>query len=155
MNTFISFHQKQSGVVLLEALISLLIFSLGIIGLISLQAASVASTTDAKNRADAAFLANQIIGQMWVAKDVASLAAFDLNSGAAPCTGGAPAAGHPAEDWANQVSKLLPGMPSGKGQSIVVDAVTPGLVTVTVCWHPNDGSADHVHTVSAMIQNSN
>jgi type IV pilus assembly protein PilV len=43
---------------LLEALIAILIFSFGILGLVGLQANAINLSTDAKYRADAALLAN-------------------------------------------------------------------------------------------------
>jgi type IV pilus assembly protein PilV len=51
---------------LLEALIAILIFSLGILSLVALQATSIQLTSDAKYRTDATLLANRLIGQMWV-----------------------------------------------------------------------------------------
>jgi type IV pilus assembly protein PilV len=50
---------------LLEALIGILIFSLGILSLVALQATSIQLTSDAKYRTDASLLANRLIGQMW------------------------------------------------------------------------------------------
>ena len=46
----------QSGVMLLEALIAILIFSLGILSLVALQATAVQLTSDAKYRTDATLL---------------------------------------------------------------------------------------------------
>ena len=62
------FHQtrRQSGVMLIEALIALLIFSVGILGIVGMQSAAVQASGDAKYRSDAALLANQLIGRMWV-----------------------------------------------------------------------------------------
>jgi type IV pilus assembly protein PilV len=57
--------QHQSGAYLLEALIGILIFSLGILGIVGLQAMSLKNTSDASLRAEAVFAANQLIGQMW------------------------------------------------------------------------------------------
>lgn len=59
--------KQQGGAVLLEAMIAILIFSMGILALVGLQAAMVKNTSDAKYRAEASFLAQQILGQMWVA----------------------------------------------------------------------------------------
>lgn len=56
---------SQHGVVLLEALIAILIFSLGVLGIVGLQAAMIKNTADAKYRADASYIAQQRIGQMW------------------------------------------------------------------------------------------
>jgi type IV pilus assembly protein PilV len=57
--------RAQAGVMLLEALIGILIFSLGILSLVALQATSIQLTSDAKYRTDASLLANRLIGQMW------------------------------------------------------------------------------------------
>ncbi|MCP5228673.1 hypothetical protein [Accumulibacter sp.] len=56
----------QAGVMLLEALIAILIFSLGVLSLVALQATSVKLAGDAKYRTDATLLANRLLGQMWV-----------------------------------------------------------------------------------------
>jgi type IV pilus assembly protein PilV len=61
---FRSRHQ-QSGAYLLEALIGILIFALGVLGIVGLQAASLRSTTDNSLRAEAVFAASQLMGQMW------------------------------------------------------------------------------------------
>lgn len=61
-----NFRAGQGGVILLEALIAILIFSMGILAVIGLQAAAIKNTNDAKYRAEASYLANQIIGKMWV-----------------------------------------------------------------------------------------
>lgn len=57
-------HQ-QGGAALIEALIGVLVFSIGILGVIALQAFSVRVVGDAKYRADASFLANQALGRLW------------------------------------------------------------------------------------------
>jgi type IV pilus assembly protein PilV len=56
----------QKGIVLLEALIAILIFSIGILGAVGLQASMIKANSDAKYRAEAGFLAEQRISQMWV-----------------------------------------------------------------------------------------
>ena len=64
----------QQGIVLLESLIAILIFSMGILALMGLQAAMIGNTTDAKYRADAAYIAKQRLGEMWA--DPTNLASF-------------------------------------------------------------------------------
>ena len=69
MNKQISFSQhgrtNQRGVVLLEALVAVLLFSLGVLALVGLQGAMVKNTSDSKFRAEASYLAQQRIGMMW------------------------------------------------------------------------------------------
>lgn len=55
----------QRGVVLLESLIAILVFSLGVLGIVGLQAAMIKNTTDANFRTVASFVAQQRIGMIW------------------------------------------------------------------------------------------
>jgi type IV pilus assembly protein PilV len=63
--TKLSLGKSQQGVVLLESLIAILIFSLGVLGIVGLQATMIKSTADAKFRSEASYIAQQQIGQMW------------------------------------------------------------------------------------------
>ena len=74
MNHQITPRQRQTGAYLLEALIGMLIFALGVLGIVGLQAASLRTTADSALRAEAVFAANQLLGQMWT-DDRANLAA--------------------------------------------------------------------------------
>jgi type IV pilus assembly protein PilV len=91
--------KPQQGVMLIEALIGILIFSIGILALIGMQGTAIKNTTDARYRSEAAFLANQVIGQMWV--DFPSLALYDhddtTNYG-------------PRNNWRTTVQTRLPGV---------------------------------------------
>ena len=68
------YRVTQQGVVLVEAMISILIFSVGILAIAGLQAAMVKNTTDSKFRADASFIAQKAIGEMW--SDQTNLASY-------------------------------------------------------------------------------
>ena len=110
--------RAQGGVMLLEAMVAILIFTLGIIALMGLQAASIQQVSQNKYRTDASYLANQIIGKMWV--DQGNLATYA-------------AAGSPGRiTWDTQVASSLP---SGTGTI----AVAGNVITVTINWqHPED-----------------
>lgn len=146
---------KQSGSVLIEAMVSVVIFSFGLLALISMQSAAVRSTTDAKYRSDASFLANQIIGQMWGAAGGASLNDFSNGvattaANAATCpSGGGTATAAAATTWLAAVGGILPGADSNR-QQITVNAAT-GQVTVRVCWLDRTVGGYHNHLVTAQI----
>ena len=57
---------RQGGAMLLEALIAILIFSIGVLGIIGVQALAVQNSNDARFRSAAAQLADQLLGQMWI-----------------------------------------------------------------------------------------
>ena len=61
---------RQQGSFLLEALIAILIVALGVLGSVGLLARSMQDMDDAKNRGEAAYLANQLISQMWLSDRV-------------------------------------------------------------------------------------
>lgn len=66
--------KQQSGIVLLEALLAILIFSIGVLAVAGLQASMVKNTTDSKFVADANYIAQQRVGAMWA--DPGNLAAY-------------------------------------------------------------------------------
>ncbi len=129
--------KSQNGVILIEALIGILIFSIGILALIGMQAAAMKNTTDAKYRSEAAFLANQIIGQIWV--DRGNLSQYD----------DAVAAYAPRIQWDADVAALLPGTnlttivaPATRNPSIVVPALSGNMVTITIQWRQPGETTD-------------
>src|SRR5208283_5915235 len=80
MTSQLQSRARQSGAYLLEALIGILIFALGVLGIVGLQAASLRTTTDNSLRAEAVFAATQLVGQMWADKYVCV-----VGGGTPPC----------------------------------------------------------------------
>ena len=70
----ISSINDQQGVALLEALIGILIFSLGVIGLVGVQAAMLKNTTTSQYRSEAGYIAQQQLGLLWA--DPCNLASY-------------------------------------------------------------------------------
>lgn len=132
-----SARRHQSGVMLLEALIAILVFSLGILAIIGLQAQSIRNSSEAKYRADASFLANQLIGYMW--SDPANFAAYSHKPGGPVCEPtGSVSSNTNVTAWLANVRSLLPGATDAM-QSIAVDTGTRE-VTVRVCWTSKTGT---------------
>ena len=133
-------RSTQQGSIVLEALISILIFSIGILAIVGLQAASIKNTAAAKYRTDASLLANQVIGQMWLGdKTNATLVAnFSSPDGADYVT------------WADTVSQALPGA-SAVPPTIAIDA--NNNATVTVFWQGPDEAEAHNYTAIAVVNN--
>lgn len=135
-------RKGQEGVALLEALVGILIFSIGILAMMGLQAHSIRNTVEAKYRNEAAYLANQIVGQMWV--DRANMAAYDTAGGAnANMTA-----------WRTRVANTLPGITVGGTNSPTI-TVAGGQVTVTLFWKmPGSDSATRQFSIVAQINDS-
>ena len=141
----LSFRQRrlaQDGSALLEALIAILIFSFGVLGLIGILAASVRATNDARYRAEAANLANALIGDMW------ATAASELD----PQFG---SGGPKLVAWRNYVATQLPA--ASGANAPLVDLAQPGLssqsrsIVVTVFWQMPGETVRHQVLVTAQI----
>ena len=65
MNRFEVGKGEQSGFMLLEVLIAVLVFSLGILAIVGLQATMIKNANDGRYRAIAAQVAEQRIAQRW------------------------------------------------------------------------------------------
>lgn len=114
----------QQGVVLLEAMIAILLFSMGVLAIVGLQAAMIKNTADSKFRADAGFIAQQRIGLMW--SDPDNLGSY--------------------VETDTDISALLPG-----GKRTVEQPVI-GQFKVTVTWQqPGAGETQHNFTTTARI----
>jgi type IV pilus assembly protein PilV len=68
-------RHSQLGVALIEALVSILIFSFGVLGLIGLEASAIRFSVDAEDRNRAALIANEIASNMWLSNSVTVSAA--------------------------------------------------------------------------------
>jgi len=137
-----SFSNKQGGALLLEAMIAILLFSLGVLSLVGMQAMAVTNVSEAKYRTDASFYANQLIGQVWVNRD--NIADYEF-------AGGEPS---PAlEPWLEQVTAALPGVEDN--QPLI--EISGSQVTVTIFWQsPEDAAKDpqpdpHQYSVTTTI----
>lgn len=60
---------RQQGVVLIEAMVAILLFSVGVLAVVGLQATMLKNTSESKFRADAGYIAQQRIGELWVRPD--------------------------------------------------------------------------------------
>jgi type IV pilus assembly protein PilV len=56
---------RQAGFTLIEVLVALLVFSLGVLGMVALQARASTYSVDAEDRTRAALLAADLVSAMW------------------------------------------------------------------------------------------
>ncbi|MDP4028237.1 MAG: hypothetical protein Q8P42_04625 [Gallionella sp.] len=145
---------QQAGSVILEALISILIFSIGILALVGMQATAINNVADTKYRSTAGFLANQIVGTVWATRlntinanaSNVMIANPDPTFACNPCDS---ANGNTyTQAWAT--SGVAAELPNGTASI----AISGAAVTVTVSWLPPtaaSGATPHRHDVSTFI----
>src|ERR1700693_4563879 len=142
--------KRERGVMLIEALIAILIFSIGILAVVGMQGVAIKSVTDSKMRSEAALLANELIAQMW--SDQGNIALYNYAGSGTPPTRLVP--------WVNRV-KLLPGAATALPKVTVPAPGSPAatasgaMVQIQVFWQlPEEASLGlppHNHTVVVSV----
>lgn len=119
---------------LIEVLTSLLIFSIGILGLVGLQTQAIQYSMSAEDSNRAALLANDIAAVMWTQKSV-TLTEGDYTT------------------WQKRVGNAeADGLPNGQGE-VTVDE--NNVATITITWRPPkapDGSQNRYVTQVVVTQ---
>lgn len=157
----------QLGMTLIESLVGMLIFSIGLLALIGAYATSAAVSGDAQYRVEASLLAQDALQIIWnkvqrnasgevSSVDLSAAGKFGFGDPGGDCdasTGAAPADPDLAA-WSTRASALLPGGndPGKQRQHVAID-VTGGShnrVTVTVCWRTPTQNAGNVNRAQAV-----
>ena len=126
-------HLPQRGVSVIEALVALLLLSIGMLGMASLHGRAIQYGTDAQDRVRAAMLANELVASLWATRsNTLSAAAI--------------------EAWQTRVSDAANiGLPNASGSVSTPDS--NGVVTITITWRPParpsaEGNLQYVTKVS-------
>jgi type IV pilus assembly protein PilV len=110
MNKFHPFRGPQKGVMLIEALIAILIFSIGILAVVGMQGVAIKNVSESRSRSEAAFLAQALIAQMWTDQNING--AGSNTSNVTVINYNYPGSGSPPARltaWVAQVNNKLPG----------------------------------------------
>jgi len=138
-------RNAQSGVMLLEALIGILIFSIGILAMVSMQAVSIKLATDSRDRAEASNLASELVGEMWLNR--AALASYQYSG-----SGTVPAA---LANWIAEVEASLPDAaaipPIVTVGASPLGAAVGTQTTVTLRWVSPSDATVHQYVMTAYI----
>ena len=127
--------KQQTGSFMIEALVSVLIFMIGLIGLMGVSAQAVNQVSLSKYRNDASFLADELIGDIWIS------------------TGSNPAAAYLASTnytaWQARVASNLSG---GVGTATFNSPAT-NMLTVKITWTDikNPQAPAHFYQTTTMI----
>lgn len=140
---------KMQGFMLVEVLVSILIFALGLVAIVALQARTMATTGDVQYRAEAMHLANAYIGEIWAASPTfADAAAYETDGGGR------------YDDFSGKVQELpgaaaptvtlVQGTAAADGTPAGDIPITSFLVTVDIQWTGPDG-VTHTYSQTSTI----
>lgn len=134
---------RQRGFSLLEGLIAIVVFSLGALGMIEMQARAVQLSMDAQDRSNASFLINKLISQVAL-QDTAS-GALDPSEAYVfvprqyvKCSDGVPSS-HPAVTWMREVCATF-----DDAEVLIArpDGVDKGFLEIVIAWKGRYKNAD-------------
>jgi type IV pilus assembly protein PilV len=120
----------QVGFTLLETLVAIVIFSIGLLGVVALQARTVQLSVDGEDRNRAALLADEVVATMW-AQGTTSLGTTETTA------------------WSTRVGNSLPG-----ATATVSAPDADGVVTVSISWRPpsrRTGDPDSTYSTKLAI----
>lgn len=129
--------KSEKGVMLIEALVALLIFSFGILAIVGLQTAAVRNTSDSQYRVEASLLAQSLIGLMRAA-DQTSVATDYATSGTA------------YNAWKSRVQDAATGLPGASANAPTV-VFNGRQVTVSVFWRAPTDTATRQYVTSTQL----
>jgi type IV pilus assembly protein PilV len=158
--------RRQVGSSLLETLIAILVFSLGILAMLSMYAVSISAAGDAQYRSEATNYATELLQAIGGTVrrstdgtvDATDLAKFAVNAtGGTTCawTGGTTAAPAVVTDWRTRIQRAGTGLPgasaNGFVQVAIGDAAAFNKVAITICWDAPNGGGVHRHEVIGYV----
>ena len=131
-------HAACRGVTLLEVMISLIVLSIGLLGLAGLQTVSLQFSTSAYYRTQATALAYGLADRMRAGREAALADAYNAAflAPAPACDPNAPAGGTPAQDLAAWRNALACELPLGNGRVVR----NGNRFAITVQWDDSRGT---------------
>jgi type IV pilus assembly protein PilV len=131
---------QARGSALVESLLALLIFSVGLVGLLSLVSAALLESGNASLRSEASLLATDLIARMWNG---------DRSTQALQTRFGDPDADEYGE-WLQRVQSTLPGITRTANQP-QLDISADRRVTLTLRWQAPGDRRPHELVVHSVI----
>lgn len=125
-------EHSQRGSSLIEILVSVLVLSIGLLGVATLQAVGVKNNTNAYLRTQSNVFASDILDRMRVNRTVALAGSYAVAVGASSIASGNVIANSDISSWKSSMGSALP---AGDGS---VDSCPGGVCTVTVQWRDGD-----------------
>ena len=122
-------QKNQSGMFIIEALVSILLFAVGIVAMVMVAAQGTGQVGQAKYRNDAAYLANELVGELWTN---ASGTAVDQTA------------------WNTRIASLIP---NGTGTAVISASGTQ--VDITIQWPDvkQSGVFNQYQTTAYVVKN--
>lgn len=121
---------RQHGMSLIEVLVTLVMISIGLLGIAALQLTSLKSNQEAHSRAQATVLAADILDRMRANSAQARSGAYNVAFNGMGTAG--TLAGVDLTAWQTEIDQVMPGGAANAAGQVLVDGA--GVVTVSIQW---------------------
>lgn len=156
-------YRTQNGIMLIECIIGLLIFLIGVLAMLGLQASAITVQSEAQYRIEASKQVDRLLGNINVGVDRSSPAALQTSlqqfqhqpTGTSCAFSGAASTQATVTNWIDAMTSSssttrLPGATAAM-QQILVDTANFNRVTVTVCWQEPQSPKARQYSVISYI----
>lgn len=127
---------KQKGIFIVDAMIGLIIFTIGVLGILKFQGETIVATSQSQYRITASFLADSLINSMWLERD--KVATFTSNNPS-------------YNNWLTQVNNNLPGSLTNEPVVTITDEGNNIYhIQVEIKWRSQSGHLSS-HKISSTI----
>jgi type IV pilus assembly protein PilV len=140
MSVRANFIRYQRGSSLLEGLLAIILFSIGLLSLLMLLSATLIESSNARYRIEASLLINDLVSHMWIGDH--SLNGLKTRYADTTSTD--------YQSWFTSVSNRLPGV-SAKANTPQITIDNARNVTVTLRWQVPGDSTSHQMIVQTLI----
>lgn len=145
-------QKNQSGVVILEVLVSIVIFAVGVLGIVGLQTVTAKAGIDARFRTEAAALADELVARAQIWTNPATLATNF--QGDTNVTTYVPSGGTEFLAWFNdKLARTSTGLPRARGTVTFPTPYAGGgvLMAVQISWQAPGSEFAAAHTTVAAL----
>lgn len=128
--------KNNKGFYTIEAIIAIIVFLVGVLGVVQIQTNTIQAVSDAQYRTNASYLADSIIGQMWV--DRPNMTTYEP--------------GNPNYDlWLSEVTASMPGVAANPPEITFTNTASGTRVNVVISWSdPSTGNVSR-HVAESLI----
>lgn len=137
-------RSRQRGVTLIEVLVAILVFAIGMLGLAALQARAIANVDSSQQRTHAVLLTYFILDAMRADRDNALAAAYNQGVTCIVPAGGSTIAQNARRDWIQAIKNTLGDNPDNCGE---VECDNAGICIVRIHFDDSRGTHGAGHQI--------
>lgn len=141
---------SERGVTLIDALVALLLFSLGILGLMGAQSAAIQTASQSRYRAIAAVQAETLVSRMWLSDRTAATLQASFAGGSSGSKGSGSSGGTGYTVWKEGLDDS--GLPNVSATVSFATVNSSSLATVQISWTAPGETTAHTYTSVTQLQ---